>query len=55
MRQLTRKNGIVLSIIGVVIFLFNYFSLKWWNSDIDIFGASIFIIGLIILFIQRKQ
>ena len=48
MGQLTRKNGLVLSVIGVAIFLFNYFSLKWWNIDIDILGAVIFILGLVI-------
>ena len=48
MGQLTRKNGIVLSVMGVAIFLFNYFSLKWWNIDIDILGAMLFIIGLVI-------
>jgi len=49
MGQLTRKKGIVLSIIGVAIFLFNYFSLKWWDMDIDILGAVIFILGLVII------
>ena len=48
MGQLTRKNGIVLSVIGVAIFLFNYFSLKWWNIDIDILGAMLFVLGLVI-------
>ena len=54
MGQLTRKKGIVLSIIGVAIFLFNYFSLKWWNIDIDILGAVIFILGLVIIMAAGK-
>ncbi len=54
MEQLTRKNGIVLSVIGVAIFLFNYFSLKWWNIDIDILGAVIFILGLVIVIAAGK-
>ena len=54
MGQLTRKNGIVLSVIGVAIFLFNYFSLKMWNIDIDILGAVIFILGLVITIAAGK-
>ena len=54
MGHLTRKNGVVLSILGFVIFLFNYFSLKWWNMDIDILGAVIFILGLVIIISAGK-
>jgi len=46
---LTRKNGIWLCIIGIVIFLFNFLTLKWWNMDIDILGAMIFVLGLVIV------
>ena len=45
---LTRKNGIWLCIIGIVMFLLNYFTLTWWSIDIDIFGAMITILGLVI-------
>lgn len=55
MGPLTRKKGIVLSVIGVVIFLFNYFSLKWWDIDIDILGVVIFILGLVIAIAAGKN
>ena len=45
---LTRKNGIWLSVIGIAIFLFNFITLKLWNMDIDILGAMIFVLGLVI-------
>jgi len=48
MNILTRKNGIWLCVIGVVIFLLNFFTSTWWNIDIDIFGAMIAILGLVI-------
>jgi uncharacterized membrane protein YkgB len=48
MNILTRKNGIWLCVIGVVMFLFNFFTLKWWNIDIDILGAMIAVLGLVI-------
>jgi len=45
---LTRKKGIVLSVIGVAIFLLNFLTYSLWNIDIDILGAVIFILGLVI-------
>mgnify|MGYP001164594042 CR=1 FL=1 len=55
MRLLTRKNGIILTIIGVIIFLFNYFTLKWWDVDIDILGAIIFVLGIVLMVVARKN
>lgn len=52
--NLTRNNGLVLFIIGVVIFLFNYFTSTLWNIDIDIFGAIISILGLVIMITAGK-
>ncbi len=54
MSQLTRKNGIVLSIIGVAIFLLNFLTYSLWNIDIDILGAVIFILGLVITIAAGK-
>jgi hypothetical protein len=47
--MLTRKNGIWLCVIGIVMFLLNFFTLKWWNMDIDIISAMIAILGLVII------
>jgi len=46
---LTRKNGILLCVIGIAMFLLNYFTSTWWNVDIDIVGAMIAILGLVIV------
>jgi len=48
-RLLTRKNGIWLGVIGIVIFLLNFLTLTLWNIDIDILGAIIFILGLVMI------
>ncbi|MDD5192521.1 MAG: hypothetical protein PHH54_03870 [Candidatus Nanoarchaeia archaeon] len=48
MKLLTRKNGIWIGVIGIVIFLFNFITLTLWDIDIDILGAVIFILGLVI-------
>ena len=48
MELLTRKNGIVLCITGIAIFLLNFLTYSLWEIDIDILGVMIFILGLII-------
>ena len=48
MKLLTRKNGIWVCVIGIAIFLFNFVTLTLWDIDIDILGAVIFVLGLII-------
>lgn len=48
MKLLTRKNGIWICVIGIVIFLFNFVTLTLWDIDIDILGAVIFVLGLVI-------
>ena len=45
---LTRKNGIWLGAIGIAIFLFNFVTLTLWDVDIDILGAMLFVLGLVI-------
>jgi drug/metabolite transporter (DMT)-like permease len=48
MNILTRKNGIWLFVIGIAMFLLNYFTLTWWDIDIDILGVMIAVLGLVI-------
>ena len=49
MELLTRKNGIWVCVIGIAMFLLNFLTLKWWNMDIDILGAMIAVLGLVIV------
>ena len=48
MELLTRKNGILVCIIGIAIFLLNFLTSGLWKIDIDILGAMVFILGLVI-------
>lgn len=48
MKLLTRKNGIWLCAIGIAIFLLNFLTYSLWKIDIDILGAMVFILGLVI-------
>ena len=48
MELLTRKNGIWLCVIGITIFLLNFLTYSLWEIDIDILGAMIFILGLVL-------
>jgi len=48
MKLLTRKTGIWIVVIGIAIFLFNFVTLTLWDIDIDILGAVIFVLGLVI-------
>ena len=49
MNILTRKNGIWICVIGIAIFLLNFLTLTLWDIDIDILGAMIFVLGLVIV------
>lgn len=49
MGWLTRKNGVVLCLIGIVILAFNLFTYNFWEIDIDLFGAMVLILGLVIV------
>ena len=55
MKKLTRKFGIWMMIIGFAMQFINYFTYTYWIIDIDILGALIFIIGLIIMIIKWKK
>jgi len=48
MEWLTRKKGIWLCILGVAIFLLNFLTYSLWEIDIDILGAMVFVLGLVI-------
>ena len=52
-----KKLGIYLMIIGVAMQFINIVTYGLWEIDIDIFGAFIFIVGLIVLIISwiRKK
>jgi hypothetical protein len=45
---LSRKTGVIITIIGVIVFLFNFITMNLWEIDIDILGVIIFILGLVI-------
>ncbi len=48
MNLLTRRNGIIVCAIGIAVFLLNFVTYGLWEIDIDILGAMIFILGLVI-------
>lgn len=54
-KWITRKTGILLIIIGVAMQLINIITYGYWGIDIDIFGALIFIIGLVIMIMRWKH
>lgn len=55
MKIITRKVGIILVIIGVAMQFLNMLTYGLWGIDIDIFGALIFLIGVIITIIGWKK
>ena len=52
--KITRKTGIWLMVIGIAMQFINILTYGLWQIDIDIFGAGIFIIGLIITIVKWK-
>ncbi|MBS3089009.1 hypothetical protein J4402_04525 [Candidatus Pacearchaeota archaeon] len=53
--NLTRKTGIVLMLIGLAMQFLNIITYIYWEIDIDIPGALIFVIGLIIMVVRWKK
>ncbi len=53
--RLTRKVGIWMVIIGIAMQFLNIITYGYWGIDIDIPGAFIFIIGLIITIVKWKE
>jgi hypothetical protein len=55
MKILTRKLGIWMMIIGVAMQFINIITYGYWGIDIDIFGALIFVAGLVITLVKWKD
>jgi hypothetical protein len=53
--QLTRKTGLLIMLIGVAFQFLNIITYGLWKIDIDIFGAMIFILGVVITLIRWKK
>jgi len=51
----TRKRGIWFIIIGIAMQFLNMLTYGLWGIDIDILGAVIFILGLIIMVVGWKK
>lgn len=49
MKLFTRKAGIWLIVVGVAMQFLNILTYGVWGIDIDILGAFIFIIGLVVM------
>lgn len=55
MKFVSRKAGIILAVIGILMQFLNIITYGYLGIDIDIFGALIFIIGIIILIVGWKK
>ena len=55
MKLLSRKTGVILIIIGVLMQFINIITYGYWGIDIDIFGAIILIIGVILTIVRWKH
>ena len=55
MEIISKKSGIWLMIIGILMQFLNIITYGQWGIDIDIFGVLIFIIGLIIFIMGWKN
>jgi len=55
MKLISRKTGILLMIIGFAMQFLNIITYGLWEIDIDIFGALIFIVGLIVTIFWWKK
>jgi hypothetical protein len=53
--KITRKTGIWLMIVGIAFQFLNILTYGLWEIDIDIFGAFIFVIGLIVMLVRWKK
>ena len=53
--KFSRRLGIYMMIIGVAFQLINIITYGYWGIDIDIFGALLFIIGLVIMIVRWKH
>ena len=53
--KLTRKVGIYMMIIGIAFQFLNILTYGYWGFDIDMLGALIFIVGLVVMIIRWKK
>jgi len=53
--KVTRRVGIYLMIFGIAFQFLNMVTYGYWGIDIDIIGALIFILGLIIMIVRWKK
>ena len=51
----TKKLGIIMMIVGIAFQFLNIITYGYWGIDIDIFGALIFIVGIIIVILKWKK
>jgi hypothetical protein len=54
-KLISRKTGIWLIILGILMQFINYFTYTYWGIDIDIWGVLIGIVGLIIMVVGWKK
>lgn len=52
---ITRKFGIWMILIGIAFQFLNIITYGYWGIGIDIFGALIFIMGIIITIVKWKR
>jgi len=55
MKIISRMTGIWLMILGIVMQFINIITYGYWGIDIDMFGALIFLIGLVIMIVGWKK
>ncbi len=55
MNIFTRKLGILIMVIGLAFQFLNILTYGKWEIDIDIWGAIIFIVGLLITIVRWKK
>jgi hypothetical protein len=55
MKIISRKSGIWMIVIGVLMQFINIITYGQWGIDIDIFGAIIGIIGLFIMIVGWEE
>ena len=55
MRLFTRKSGIILIILGIAMQFINIITYGYWGIDIDIIGALIFLVGLVLIIVGWKK
>jgi len=55
MKIISRKSGIILIVVGILMQFLNIITYGYWGFDIDILGVLIFIIGIVIMAIGWKK